>query len=161
MPLAEERPVITADALGGFFAVSALEPRASFYNALRERGAESLRIRWTWLAMVQFAVDFAVQGMSGRLPEALDVEEGMIAAIKAAGVDADQDLSEIETRLSAYGQLVSRRASSLEIGQALAGHSGADITNPAVLFQLGQELLNLIIDVNAKLSLFEIRVITE
>jgi len=149
--------MITADALGGFFATFAFEPRASFYNALREHGAESLGIRWTWLAMVQFAVDFAVQGLRGRLPAALDVEECMIAAIKASGVETDQDLHEIETRLSSYGQLVSRRASSLEIGQVLAGHSGADVTNPVVLFKLGQELLNLIIDANAKLALFEIR----
>jgi hypothetical protein len=107
--------------------------------------------------MVQFAVDYAVQGMEGKLPVTLDVEAGMIAAIKASGVDADQDLNEIEKRTSAYGQLVTRCASSLEIGQVLAGHSGADITNPAVLFQFGQELLNLIIDVQAKFRFFEIR----
>jgi len=156
MPL-EERPLITAEALGGFFAVTAFEPRASFYNALRERGAETLSIRWTWLAMVQFAVDFAVQGMKGRSPSALDVEAEMIAAIKASGVDSDQDLGELERRMSAYGQLVSQRASSLEIGQVLAQQSGADITNPAALFGLGQELLNLVTDVNTKFMLFEVQ----
>ena len=158
MPLAADKPQVTADALGGYFAVLASEPNARFYNTLRESGAGSLSIRWTWFGMVMFAVDFAVQGAgSCQNTAAHEVEMGLIQAIKACGVDTEPDLSKIEQRSSTYGQLLSRMAGSMEIGQTLADHAGVVITNPTVLFHLGRELLNLVIDVKAKFALFEIR----
>jgi hypothetical protein len=158
MPLAAAKPQVTTAALGGYFSVLASEPNARFYNTLRDRGAENMGIRWTWFGMVMFAVDFAVQsashGTKGAMAE--QVQIGMFQAIKACGVDTEQDLNEIEKRLSAYGQLLSRQAGSLEIGQVLADHAGVGITNPVVLFQLGQQLLDLVIDVNGKFGLFDI-----
>ena len=159
MPLAADKPEVTAAALGGYFSVLASEPNARFYNTLRDRGAESMGIRWTWFGMVMFAVESAVQvascGTKGIAAE--QVEIAMIQAIKACGVDAEEDLGDIEKRSSVYGRLLSRQAGSMEIGQVLADHAGVGITNPAVLFELGQELLNLVIDVNGKFALFEIR----
>ena len=161
MPLGDSKPQITAAALAGYFAVLAMEPSAAFYNGLRDEGAVSSEICWAWMSMVLFAADFTVQHVSGIQPDsdhpANRVLTGLIGNIKAVGFKTDANLQKIEVRLRMFADLITRRASSVEIGGALTESVGLAVTNPVLLFQTGQRLPNLLLEVGKKFSFFEIQ----
>ncbi len=165
MVCAEGKPLVTADALGGYFAVVAMQPSATFYSHLREGGANGRDILWIWFCLVLFFVDLAVQrrneGAADLSERANEVLVSLLRNIKAIEINSDDDLEQLEAANSLFWGLLSNfmlrhPGGLIEIGQQLSRSADCEITNPATLLAIGSEFMELHTSVLQKFSNFEI-----